>query len=198
MLLRDIAVGGKETLLDHANLLFIPIFNVDGHERRSEWNRPNQRGPVHQGWRATAQNLNLNRDYVKADAPEMCALLRLLNLWLPSLYLDLHTTDGIDYQYDVTYGYQGAAGTEAWSPRIAAWLDQAFHPAVDAALKSQGHLPLNLYVEPRDGRDLMQGLNANHSLPRFSTGYGDIRHLPTVLVETHSLKPYRQRVLCTY
>ena len=83
MLLRDIAFGGKEALLDHANLLFIPIFNVDGHELRSEWNQPNQRGPVHQGWRATAQSLNLNRDYVKADAPEMCALLRLLNLWRP-------------------------------------------------------------------------------------------------------------------
>jgi murein tripeptide amidase MpaA len=103
MLLRDIAFGGKDTLLDHANLLFIPIFNVDGHERRSEWNRPNQRGPAHMGWRATAQNLNLNRDYVKADAPEMRALLGLLNTWLPSLYLDLHTTDGVDYQYDVTY-----------------------------------------------------------------------------------------------
>ena len=118
MLLRDIAFGGKDTLLDHANLLFIPIFNVDGHERRSEWNRPNQRGPAHMGWRATAQNLNLNRDYVKADAPEMRALLGLLNTWLPSLYLDLHTTDGVDYQYDVTYAYHGACGTEAWSPRL--------------------------------------------------------------------------------
>ena len=198
MLLRDIAFGGKETLLNHANLLFIPIFNVDGHERRSEWNRPNQRGPIHQGWRATAQNLNLNRDYMKADAPEMRAILGLIERWLPSLYLDLHTTDGVDYQYDVTYAYQGADGTEAWSPHIAAWLDKAFHPGVDAALKSQGHVPLNLYVEPRDGRDLLQGLNAKHSSPRFSTGYGDIRHLPTVLVETHSLKPYRQRVLGTY
>src|SRR6516164_9339384 len=70
MLLRDIAFRGKASLLDGANLLFVPIFNADGHERSSEWNRPNQRGPVRQGWRTTAQNLNLNRDYMKADSPE--------------------------------------------------------------------------------------------------------------------------------
>ena len=95
MLLRDIAFGGKSGLLDHANFLFVPIFNADGHERSSEWNRPNQRGPVHQGWRTTAQNLNLNRDYVKADAPEMQAMIGLLRASDPALYLDLHVTDGL-------------------------------------------------------------------------------------------------------
>ena len=79
MLLRDIVFGGKETLLDRATLLFVPIFNADGHERTSQWNRPNQRGPVDQGWRTTAQNLNLNRDYMKADSPEMQAMLTLIN-----------------------------------------------------------------------------------------------------------------------
>ena len=68
MLLRDIAFRGKDGLLDRANLLFVPIFNADGHERTSPYNRPNQRGPVSQGWRTTAQNLNLNRDYAKADS----------------------------------------------------------------------------------------------------------------------------------
>src|SRR4051812_29141986 len=78
MLLRDMVVGKKSGLLNGANFLFVPIFNADGHERASEWNRPNQRGPLHQGWRTTAQNLNLNRDYTKADAPEMQAMLTLL------------------------------------------------------------------------------------------------------------------------
>ena len=78
MLLRDLAFGGKTALLDRANFLFVPVFNAEGHERISEWNRPNQRGPVHQGYRTTAENLNLNRDYVKADTPEMRAMLALL------------------------------------------------------------------------------------------------------------------------
>src|SRR4051812_23848002 len=67
MLLRDIALRGKDHLLDHADFVFVPIFNADGHERSSPFNRPNQRGPWSQGWRTTAQNLNLNRDYLKAD-----------------------------------------------------------------------------------------------------------------------------------
>ena len=78
MLLRDIALRGGDAPLDRVNFLFVPVFNVDGHERTSSYNRPNQRGPVSQGWRTTAQNINLNRDYMKADAPEMQAMLRLI------------------------------------------------------------------------------------------------------------------------
>ena len=198
MLLRDLAVGNKAALLDRVNLLFIPALNADGHERISEWNRPNQRGPIHMGWRTSAQNLNLNRDYAKADTPEIRALLALLNAWQPSLYLDLHVTDGIDYQYDITYTYNGRDGDVAHSPQIAGWLEQMFHPTVSAALKAQGHVSLNLYIDPIDNRDFAKGLGVGHAPPRFSHGYGDLRHLPTVLVETHSLKPYRQRVLGTY
>ncbi len=197
MLLRDLAFGGKAALLDHANFLFVPIFNADGHERSSEWNRPNQRGPVHQGWRTTAQNLNLNRDYMKADAPEMKAMLHLINTWKPSLYLDLHVTDGIDYQYDITYGFHGWDGTPAWSPQIGAWLDKTWRPAVDAALKAAGHIPGPL-INAVNNRDLLAGIPSGPGNPRFSNCYGDLRHLPSVLVENHSLKPYQQRVLGTY
>ena len=197
MLLRDIAVGGKAALLDGANFLFVPVFNADGHERSSEWNRPNQRGPVHQGWRTTAQNLNLNRDYVKADAPEMRAMLALLNAASPALYLDLHVTDGIDYQYDITYGYHGFDGETAWSPRIGTWLDRTLRPAVDGALKAGGHIPGGL-IFGANNRDITEGIARGHGDPRFSNPYGDLRHIPTILVENHSLKPYPQRVLGTY
>jgi len=198
MLLRDIAFNGKDSLLDHADLLFIPVLNADGHERASLWNRANQRGPARMGWRTTAQNLNLNRDYVKADAPETRALLSLLNAWKPSLYLDIHVTDGLDYQYDITFTHHGRDGGLAWSPKIGAWLDTALNPAVTSMLKAQGHVPLNFYINPHDRRDFKKGLETNHAAPRFSHGYGDLRHLPSVLIETHSLKTYRQRVLGTY
>jgi murein tripeptide amidase MpaA len=197
MLLRDIAFGGKAHLLDQATFVFIPIFSADAHERSSEWNRPNQRGPVHQGWRTTAQNLNLNRDYMKADAPEMRAMLALINEWHPSLYLDLHVTDGIDYQYDITYTFQGWDGSFAWSPRSAAWLDKSWRPIAEAALKQAGHIP-GAYIAAVNNRDLTRGISFGPSNPRFSNSYGDLRHIPTVLVETHSLKPYKQRVLGTY
>lgn len=198
MLLRDIAFGDKSSLLDHANFLFIPVLNADGHERSSEWNRANQRGPTHMGWRTTTQNLNLNRDYVKADAPEMRALLSVFNTWQPSLYLDIHVTDGLDYQYDITFTHHGRDGEEAWSPQCGAWLDRVFSPAMSTALKAQGHVPLNFYVGPHDKRDFTRGLDVGHVAPKFSHGYGDLRHMPSVLIETHSLKSYRQRVLGTY
>ncbi len=197
MLLRDLAFGDQAKLLEKANFLFIPALNVDGHERASAWNRPNQRGPVHQGWRTTAQNLNLNRDYMKADAPEMRALLEVLNTWQPSLYLDLHVTDGIDYQYDITYGFNGDRTTFAWSPKIAAWLNDSLRPQVDRALTATGHIPGPL-IFAQNNRDLTEGLGMGTSSPRFSHGYGDLRHIPTILVENHSLKPYKQRVLGTY
>src|SRR3546814_3904843 len=73
-------------LLDRQVLLFVPVFSVDGHERFGRWNRPNQRGPEEMGWRTTAQNYNLNRDYLKADAPEMQAMLALVDAWDPILY----------------------------------------------------------------------------------------------------------------
>ena len=194
MLLRDIALGEKSDLLDKANLLFVPIFNVDGHERRSVYNRVNQRGPVSMGWRTTAQNLNLNRDYAKGDTPEMAAMLALFNEWRPDLYLDLHVTDGVDYQYDVTYGFTGEHG---YSPEISRWLTNHFAPAADRALGDQGHIPGPL-VFAMDKHRMEKGIAGWTAGPRYSDGYGDARHMATVLVENHRLNPYRQRVLGTY
>ncbi|MER3522881.1 MAG: hypothetical protein C4326_02135, partial [Ignavibacteria bacterium] len=114
MLMREIAITKQlASLLDNTILLFVPIFNVDGHERFGPYNRINQRGPEEMGWRTTAQNLNLNRDYMKADAPEMRALLKLFAAWLPDLYVDCHVTDGIDVQYDVTYAIEKAPNMDA-------------------------------------------------------------------------------------
>lgn len=96
---RDLTQNNKYSyLLDHLSFLFIPIFNVDGHERFSPFNRINQNGPKEMGWRVTAANLNLNRDYLKADAPETRAWLKLYREWLPDFFVDCHTTDGADYQ----------------------------------------------------------------------------------------------------
>ncbi|WNO61209.1 M14 family metallopeptidase [Rheinheimera sp. MMS21-TC3] len=195
MLLRDIVHGDKQALLENVDLLFVPIFSVDGHERRSAYSRMNQRGPSIQGWRATAQNLNLNRDYSKADAPEMQAMLQLINKYDPDLYLDIHVTDGEDYQYDITYGFNHASA--AISVNSASWLTKLYRPTIDQALQQAGHVPGPL-VFGIDSQDFAKGLSGWTATPRYSNGYGDVRHLPTILVENHSLKPYKQRVLGTY
>jgi murein tripeptide amidase MpaA len=194
MLLRDLTVTGNlEDLLDRVNLLFVPILNVDGHERASRYARINQRGPSNAGWRTNARNLNLNRDYSKLDTPELRALIGALDRWDPDLYYDVHVTDGIDYQYDITYGWNGR---HAWSPAASRWLDEVLRPTVDRALEEQGHVPGPL-VFAVNRKDPDQGIWSWTASPRFSNGYGSARHLPTVLVENHSLKPFRQRVMGT-
>src|SRR5687768_10419329 len=193
MLLRDMTVRGtKRELLDGASFLFVPIYNADGHERFTRFTRINQRGPEEGGWRTSARNLNLNRDYVKADLSETRAMIRALREWQPDLYVDLHVTDGADYQYDVTYGWNGRAG---WSPAIAGWLEATFRAPVDRGLAEAGHIPGPLIFTDDP---LASGIVNGQADPRLSNGYGDARHLPSVLVENHSLKPYDQRVLGMY
>ncbi|MCP4663388.1 MAG: M14 family metallopeptidase, partial [bacterium] len=195
MLLRDMTVRGtKRSVLEAVQWLFVPILSVDAHERSSPYSRINQRGPEEMGWRTNARNLNLNRDYTKADTPEIQAMLGLLNTWEPDLYVDVHVTDGIDYQYDVTWGANGFSG---YSPSIAKWLDSVLDPALRRDLEAMGHIPGPL-VFAVNRRNLEEGIVRWTASPRFSNGYGDARHLATVLVENHSLKPYDQRVLGTY
>lgn len=192
MLLRDMTVRGtKRELLDGANFLFVPIFNVDGHERFSRFTRINQRGPEEGGWRTNSRNLNLNRDYMKADTAEMRSMIRTIDAWNPDLYIDLHVTDGADYQYDVTYGWNGPAG---FSPSISNWLEKSLRPAVDRGLQQMGHIPGPLIFTD----DPLAGVAAGQADPRLSNGYADARHMAAILVENHSLKPYDQRVLGMY
>ncbi|MCE7055438.1 M14 family metallopeptidase [Algoriphagus sp. AGSA1] len=194
MLLRDIAHGSKTSLLDEVSLLFIPILNTDGHERRSEYARVNQRGPKEMGWRTNALNLNLNRDYTKLETTGIVAIAKVINSYDPDLYIDIHVTDGADYQYDITYGFVATGG---YSPEISKWLSGYFQPEVDQALKDEGHIPGPLLFAANN-TDFTEGNIAFSFSPRFSHTYGDIRHLPSILVENHSLKPFEQRVLGTY
>lgn len=194
MLLRDIAFGDKKALLDRVNFLFIPILSVDAHENSSPFNRPNQRGPENMGWRTNAQNLNLNRDYAKLDTKEVRAIVKTINEYDPLMYLDIHVTDGADYQYDITYT---GAGVQGNSPAIANWLESSFKPFIDTGLTKKGHIPGPLLFALND-RDFSDGNISMVGGPRFSDSYGILRHLSTVLVENHSLKPYKQRVLGTY
>lgn len=194
MLLRDISQGDKISLLDNVNVLFIPILNVDGHERRTEYGRVNQRGPKEMGWRTNAVNLNLNRDYTKLETAGIQAVTEVINSYEPDLYIDIHVTDGADYQYDITYGYVATGG---YSPEISSWLSTSFQPEVDQALKANGHIPGPLLFAA-NGNDFSAGNVAFSFSPRFSHTYGDIRHMASILIENHSLKPFEQRVLGTY
>ncbi|MEO7793952.1 MAG: M14 family metallopeptidase [Thermoanaerobaculia bacterium] len=193
LLLRDIAMGGRRELLAATTLLIVPIYNVDGHERVSPFNRPNQDGPVlGMGFRTTADGHDLNRDYLKLVTPEARQLVHLVSAWQPHLVVDTHVTDGVDLDWVITWAVPEA-------PLLAApvdrWLQRNFPPVL-AAVEAAGHAQ-GPYVSLIDGQDPTRGFETLVYEPRYSTGYFPLRNRPAVLLESHSHKPYRARVLAT-
>lgn len=179
--------------LDRQVVVFVPVFNIDGHERFGRWNRPNQRGPEEMGWRTTAQNFNLNRDYAKADSPEMHAMLALINAWDPIACIDLHVTDGAKFEHDISIQVEPVhAGDDALRNAGIALRD-----AVIADLAAQGSLPHPFYYSFAVDDDPASGIVDSVPPPRFSTGYFYLRNRLGMLVETHSWKDYPTRVRIT-
>jgi murein tripeptide amidase MpaA len=194
-LLRDIAITGTHShLLKQVVVLFMPMYNADGHERFGAYNRINQNGPAEMGWRTTTAYLNLNRDYMKADAPETRAWLRLWNDWQPDLFIDCHVTDGADYRYNITYHHEHHDGVP---PSVLAWERDVFDKRVPPQMEAEGNV-VSWYLEFKDNRDLTRGIVDFSGSPRFSTGYTPLRNRPGILIETHMLKEYEPRVRGTY
>ena len=193
LLLREILVTKeKANLIDNTILLVIPIFSVDAHERSSPYNRINQNGPANMGWRTTAQNLNLNRDWTKADAPEMQAMLKLFSSWLPDFFVDTHTTDGADYQYTITYSMEHYQNVDAG---LRGWIVGKLMPYLNKSVTDDGYL-IAPYLEFK-GQKIENGIIGASFSPRFSHSYAAAQNRPGLLIETHMLKPYKDRVFST-
>ena len=192
--LREVLEGrAANGALDRLVWVFVPVFNVDGHERFGAWNRPNQRGPKEMGWRTTAQNYNLNRDYLKADTPEMQAMLQLVQRWDPLVTVDLHATNGAQFEHDISIQVEPVHAGDA-GLRTAGL---ALRTGVIDDLAKQGSLPLPYYPSFVTQDDPSSGFEDGVPPPRFSHGYFLLRNRIAMLVETHSWKEYPVRVRIT-
>ena len=176
--------------LKHQVFLFVPVFNVDGHERPSPYNRPNQNGPGLQGERVTAQRINLNRDWVLGQSSEMNAMLRLINEWDPLLTLDMHVTDGVRYRHDVSLSMSPMFGTDESLQQVA---DQLLADMMKRLLAS-GHHPLDFTPVLLDFENPRAGIMRDADAPRFSHVYAVLRNRMGLLVEDHAWSPYAARV----
>jgi hypothetical protein len=195
MMLREMLISKKrESLLDNLVLVVVPIFNVDGHERFGTYNRINQNGPKEMGWRTNSRNLNLNRDWMKADEPEMRAMLKVFSDWLPNMLIDNHVSDGADFQYDVTYIVQREPMLAA---PIAKYWNETMEPAMVNGLSKTGHIAAP-YFEMVDDRDPAAGISHFPSSSRFSDGYATTQNRLGITVETHMLKSYEIQVRAHY
>ena len=153
MLLRDIALRGKGiaywTMPTSSSFRSSTPMAMSGDQSTAA---PTSVVRASRGGAQTRKNLNLNRDYLKSDSPEMRAMIGLIRRFDPVLYVDLHVTDGTDYQYDITYAFPGWRGYYAKSEAIGRWLDRRLRPQIDAALTRNGHIPGN-YVSAVDNRN---------------------------------------------
>ncbi|MDD1016407.1 M14 family metallopeptidase [Pseudomonas rubra] len=196
MLLRDMTSGDKPlaALLQKVNILFIPTVNVDGDLRRSAYGRINQNGPDETGWRVNGLNYNLNRDFTKLDSAEIRNVAWVFNTYDLSFFADTHSTDGAMYPYDSSYCHNG----NGWSPASSAWMDKVMRAPVYQALEADGHV-VHECISLNSNQDPSQGYYPYRTdLARFSNQYGDIRNVPSILIEQHALHPYQTQVLGNY
>ena len=195
LLVRHMLTGREyRDLLDDFSFLFIPVLSPDGLANFSPYNRINQNGPKQMGWRVNAQGLNLNRDFTKLDTPEIRAFSALFNRWQPDLFFDTHATDGADYQYVTTYSVENFGNYDAG---LTQWLSEVWEPKIKKTMFEQ-HMPVTRYIEFHPWGDPTASLYDESFSAMFSEAYTMARNCPGILLETHMLKPYKDRVLSTY
>jgi dipeptidyl aminopeptidase/acylaminoacyl peptidase len=192
MLAREILETPHHPLLKDLIIALAPIYNADGNERVSKQNRPGQNGPEEgMGQRANARGLDLNRDFIKLEAPETRALVRFLNTWKPHLFIDTHTTNGSHHRYTITYeGPKNPAG----DPRIIDFARKQLFPAVTAAFEKQSGF--QAYYYGNFNRDHTQWTTFPAE-GRYGTNYVGLRNRIGILSEAYAYAPFKDRVLAT-
>ena len=198
MLLRDLTLGSLRPLLDSVILLVVPIYNADGNEAFApqQVNRPEQNGPPRVGRRANGQGLDLNRDYVKLEAPETRASEELLDRWNPDLLIDLHTTDGSYHGYRLTY----SPGLNANHSRINDYVQDVFLPAVAERMQKRHRERIFPYGNFRNQNpdSLKLGWETYDGRARYGTNWYALRGRMAILSEAYSHDPFATRIRATY
>jgi hypothetical protein len=192
MLFRDMAMG-KIKVPNNLILVTIPVYNIGGCLNRNSTTRVNQNGPIEHGFRGNAQNLDLNRDFIKCDSKEAKEFVKVFQQWKPHIFIDNHVSDGADYQHTMTMltTQHNKLGGE-----VGKFLHDVFEPSLYQSMK-QKNFEMCPYVNFED-QSPDKGWTAFYDAPRYSSGYAALFSTMAFVPETHMLKPYKDRVLSTY
>ncbi|HKK76345.1 MAG TPA: M14 family metallopeptidase [Saprospiraceae bacterium] len=193
MLIRDYLDGRLDReFLEHVSLVVIPLYNIGGSLNRGSYSRANQQGPEYYGFRGNAKNLDLNRDFIKADSRNARSMNRLFNYWKPHIFIDNHTSNGADYQYSITLI---PTQHNKLQPILAKFMNQEMLPYLFDAMEERDW-EMTPYVYARTTPD--EGIAGFLDLPRYSSGYAALHNAISFMPETHMLKPFRNRVWSVY
>ena len=192
LLFRDLAYGNIQSPKNTV-ITTIPIYNIGGSLNRNSTTRANQNGPISYGFRGNAQNYDLNRDFIKTDTENAKSFSKIFHLVKPDIFIDNHVSNGADYQYTLTHLF---TQHNKLGGQIGSYLNKEFRPALENNLKAKGWdiTPyVNVFNRPPE-----TGFSQFLDSPRYSTGYTTLWNTLGMMVETHMLKPYKNRVKGTY
>ncbi|SFS96313.1 Zinc carboxypeptidase [Zhouia amylolytica] len=192
MLFRDLAQKDIKHP-DNVVLATIPVYNIGGALNRNKASRTNQNGPKEYGFRGNARNFDLNRDFIKSDTKNAQTFATIFHKVNPDIFIDNHVSNGADYQYILTHLF--TQHNKLGGP-LANYLHENFHPALENELAKK-EWDITPYVNVFN-RVPETGFSQFFDSPRYSTGYTTLWNTLGMMVETHMLKPYKQRVQGTY
>ena len=192
MLYRDIAKG-KIDAPKNTIIVTIPIYNVGGSLNRNSGTRTNQNGPKEYGFRGNARNFDLNRDFIKSDTKNAKAFTEIFHLVEPDVFIDNHVSNGADYQYTLTHLF---TQHNKLGGKLGMYLHAEIMPQLEQKLEAKSW-DITPYVNLFN-RTPESGFSQFMDSPRYSTGYTTLFNTLGMMVETHMLKPYKQRVEGTY
>lgn len=192
LLFRDLATKKMQSPKNTV-LVTIPIYNIGGALNRNSSTRANQNGPKEYGFRGNARNYDLNRDFVKMDTKNARTFTQIFHLVKPDVFIDNHVSNGADYQYTLTHLF---TQHNKLGGKLGNYLNQELRPKLEKSLadKNWDITPyVNVFNRPPE-----LGFSQFMDYPRYSTGYTTLWNTLGMMVETHMLKPYKQRVEGTY
>lgn len=193
MLARDlVSQPSSKEFLNKTIVVIIPFYNIGGALNRSSTSRVNQAGPEQYGFRGNAQNLDLNRDFIKCDSKNAASFNQIFTQWNPDIFIDNHTSNGADYQYTMTLI---ATQKDKLATPLSGFLSEQLLPELYRKMKVK-NWEMCPYVYAQTTPD--KGIAAFLDLARYSSGYAALNHTISFMPETHMLKPYEDRVESTY
>ncbi len=197
MLARDILQGKTPNYLDRLVVLIVPLFNADGNEKMSPNNRSDQKGPEKGvGIRYNGQNLDLNRDGMKLETPEVVGLVQnALIRWDPVFFLDAHTHNGSYHQEPVTWTWVLNPNGD---PAILDFMADRLWPAVEKLMREQYGTLTIPHGDFMDVRNPEKGWVPLGPQPRYLSNYVGLRNRLSVLNENYPYADFETRVRGCY